>query len=151
MPESAGECHHDGCTRRRTAYSVFCEEHHREQLERVGLISDVASDPASIIRKRCERLLQAFNQNILSREELCSGLFDHFVHDGMKVGSENWGEALAALPHAVLLDLLAYARERTEPRLFAPFPSDPQKREALEQTARVVQAKLVKLLEELAV
>ena len=50
------------------------------QLKRVGLVDDVTVDPRVVIRKRFQRLVKAFEVNSIARDELCSSLFDLFIH-----------------------------------------------------------------------
>ena len=133
------QCRKPGCTLSRL--SVFCEEHHREQLVRAGLIQDPPPDPSRLLVRVCESHVRSYDCGAITPEELCASLFDYFIHLHNEGLDSSWGPALDSLPLPIKKDLLAYASARSEPRLFAPVPR--QERKAAEEAARTAQAELV--------
>ena len=136
-------CRQDGCTRARTRHSVFCDEHHQEQLIRAGLRPAVLPgyDARAEQLSRCRRPLRAHEQGLITDGELLSTLSDVLVHGGMTGRAEYWPDCLDALPAGVAEALLAFLRGTARTHAFA--PTSPEQLQA----ARSVQARLVSVLE----
>jgi len=143
----AMKCNQAGCKHSRTAYSVFCEEHHQAQLKRAGLITDAPTDQSNELVRGCERLLGSFARNAITMDELCSNLFDRFVHMAVKVGTEKWPLGFKTLPRAIAIELLAYAKSHRELRTFQPRPPVPQQRAAEDRVTLAAQTELITRLE----
>src|SRR3712207_6247617 len=106
LPE---RCQRDGCTRPRGRHSVFCDEHHREHLVRVGLERETPPDPCETMPDRCRQVVRACEAGAITRDEVFSRLFDLFVHAGMQGLERCWGPCLDVLPADVVAGLRAYA------------------------------------------
>src|SRR4051812_14292634 len=115
MQPIGAQCAHLGCSRSRIQNSAFCEEHHQEQQRRAGLISDVPADPAARALARCLRLISCFEDELISRDELSSSLFDYYVVEHGRGEGEYWAQVFIKLPEDVLRDLLAYVTAETQP------------------------------------
>jgi hypothetical protein len=100
-----------------------------------------------VMREKCAKLLNAFQRNVITKEELCSNLFDSFIYDGVRNGGKQWGAGLDSLPRAVLLDLLTYAKAHPEPRVFHPVPTDARRKVAEDEAALATQADLLARLD----
>src|SRR5436305_4030814 len=108
MHARSDKCRRDGCAAPRTRYSVFCDEHHQQQLRNAGFIPDTSPDLSAVMRQRFERVLAAYECQAITKDELCSILFDSFIHAHTHGMSEHCIAGLDSLPIAVLHDLLAY-------------------------------------------
>lgn len=137
----------DGCTSQRGRNSVFCEEHHREQLVRVALLSDAPRDPCAGLRRTCDSQVMAFQRSLITADELYGSLYDAFVHYGIQGLIDCWDPCLAALPKMNLNGLLTYAKGLSEPRLFHPRPTDEQRRAEVVKRAVEVQVELLTRIE----
>ena len=143
LPE---ECRHAGCTRQRGRLSVFCDEHHQEQLVRFGMIPE-HPDPCGVILKRCQGSVRAHEMGAITADELQDALFDQLVHAGTQGLTPCFETVFNSLPTDVLSHLLAVVKRHTGPRLFHPLPTLETERRAKEKSALAAQAALVEALE----
>lgn len=132
-------CRKEGCTRPRTRLSVFCEEHHVEQLIRAGLRPAVLPihDPRADLVKRCRHPLGHYEQGVITADELLALLASALVHGGRCGESEYWPDCFDALPPGLIETLLAYLRRAKRP--FGYCLDTPEKVDA----ARAVQTRLI--------
>jgi hypothetical protein len=91
-------CRRDGCDRPRTRFSVFCDEHHNEELIRVGLALETPVDPCEGMKHKCIQRVDAERTHAITREEVLTSLFDLFIHAAMQRLERCWQETLDALP-----------------------------------------------------
>jgi hypothetical protein len=133
-------CRAEGCSRPRTRLSVFCDEHHNEQLRRVGLPgpNPTPPDPCAEYLKKCQRILRWRNEGLITDDELHSQLADVLIDGGVRGHSACWAACLSAMPDAVAAGLLTPLRTSARPHGF--FLTSPAKVEA----ARAVQAELAR-------
>jgi hypothetical protein len=136
-------CRQDGCERLRGRYSIFCDEHHRVQLIRVGLERETAADPCAGMPEWCQRILRACELHAITDDEAFSNLFDRFIHAGMHGLERCWGPCLDAMSPDAVAGLLAYAKAHSEPRLFRTAPDAARR---TEQRALEVQDRLLRRL-----
>ena len=138
-------CREPGCAQPRVRFSVFCEQHHQEQLRRSGLLRPLPRDPSDPVRGTCRRQLKAWELKAITNEELLATLYDRFVI--AHINGEDWDAGLDSLPAVIATDLLGYVKAH-EPRVMNPRPTDPQRRAVQDRDAIIAQAKLVARLED---
>ena len=144
LPE---RCRKPGCTRNRTRFSVFCDEHHRQELVRVGLAPE-KEDPCAEIIERCRDCVGWFERGLTTTDELLNAIFDALVNAGTHDQGRCFKTCFESLPTPVLADLLTFVKGHPEPRLFHPLPKSAADRAATENAARAAQAEIVRALEE---
>ena len=93
----------------RTRYSVFCDEHHREQLIHAGLERVTPRDACDGMAGRCRQIIRACESGAITRDEVFTSLFDLLVHAGMHGLERCWGPCLDVLPAEEVAGLRAYA------------------------------------------
>jgi hypothetical protein len=137
-------CAREGCDLPRTRLSVFCDEHHDEQLKRVGLRPPfpVNHDPRQWFVRKCQRVLRGYTQGVITTDEFYFQLADVLVDGGTKGEAEHWPACLDTLPPGVGRRLLLYLRRAERPIGFC--LTSPERVAA----ARAAQDRLVLLLEQ---
>lgn len=149
MDDLLARCAHDGCGQRRGRLSVFCDEHHRENLIRVGLVSEKPDDVGTELSGKCQRILKAADAGAITEDEMYGAMFDAFIHSGTHGRSEYWQPSFDLLSHETISGLFIYARRHPEPRIFLPRPTSEPAKSTEERRTLAVQAHLVDCLETL--
>ena len=137
------DCRHEGCGKPRVSFSVFCDEHHREQLIRAGVVSPVPPDPCEDMSQKCARVLRNRTMGGISMEELLVGLFDVLMRGASDGADRCWEACFAELPQEVIRELLVHTERYDRPRLFAPLPQHERERAEKSERALKTQAHLI--------
>src|SRR5690349_10074300 len=106
MPLGAG-CKKEGCKQPRARHSVFCDQHHAEQLDSASLLE--LKEPCEEMRDECRRVIHAGKLGAITGGEIPSRLFDIFVHSGTRGLEDCWMQCIEVLPPDAITDLLRYA------------------------------------------
>ena len=136
-------CQFDGCSQARGRHSVFCDDHHREQLFRAGLLSETPFDTCGHIEKRCRQVVKAHESLTISEEEMYGQLFEILIHGGTQGLRKCWKQAIGPLSDAIIMGLRAYVLEHPERRLWHPLPDTKAARLEKKRATRIVRAELV--------
>lgn len=152
--ELSSQCRKEGCTAPRSRFSVFCDEHHREHLERYP-----AWRPAGFEFRNHTRFPKDFASQILRFMEDCERrgcpkdlILHHLYNVVMRWASPStaltpMGRAIIAhLPKERVIDLADFIERQVTPCLGPPSISWPEPRPEPDLIAARVRVDLIVLL-----
>src|SRR3954470_6806097 len=102
MQRDLEKCRRPDCDAPRTAYSVFCDTHHAQQLDHFGLGSSEPQDPALMLERRCKQILRALESYAITSDEAVGQVIDLMIHAGMQRFQSSWPAAYGILPVSIL-------------------------------------------------
>jgi hypothetical protein len=146
-------CQHQGCTEKRSALTVFCDAHHREQLIKFGLLEDIDPIDAARIKliKKYQRMLRNHEVGAITYQEMISAVRHTFI-DHAAAGF-SIADGVAIVPHSLCQDLLKDMQANPKAHVWHMAPGPPPERreafyEARRQHNQIAQLEFQRQLEE---